>query len=72
MIDDLLSKVEAFKAESGLSDHRVGIVLARDGRLLERLRDGRRVWPEKAVEIRESIERECSQRGLSKNEKGAA
>lgn len=63
MDTDLLKSVEAFQRETGLSDHRVGMILARNGRLLPRLRGGGRVWPEKAAEIRAALKREAAARG---------
>lgn len=50
--DALLKEIDAFLAEHPLSDNRFGMLAARDGRLMERLRKGGRVWPEKEEEIR--------------------
>lgn len=69
MTNNLLADVENFMAETGLSEHRVGILLARNGRLIERLRDPkRRIWPETAAAIRAALR---EQRALRK-QKGAA
>lgn len=44
--DKLLKQIDVYLAESGLSEHRFGILAVSNGRLVERLRAGRRVWPE--------------------------
>lgn len=49
-------------AETGLSAHRVGMICANNGRIIERLRDGGRVWPETAVSIRAAIAQERARR----------
>ena len=72
MYHDLLEEIEAFQRDSGLSDDRVGKVLHNNGRLLERLRAGRRVWPEAVAQIRLNIASERAARGLGTTEKGAA
>lgn len=38
-------------AETGLSAHRVGILCANNGRIVDRLRSGGRVWPETEDEV---------------------
>ncbi|UVC14736.1 hypothetical protein [Mesorhizobium onobrychidis] len=38
--------------ETGLSAYRFGILAAKNGRLVERLRNGGRIWPETELEIR--------------------
>lgn len=55
MRGDLLSEVEAFLVESGLGEHRFGILAVRNGRLVERLRDGRRIWPDTEEKVRAFI-----------------
>lgn len=62
MAKDLLKKLEAFQAETGLSDHRVGMLLAKNGRLLPRLREGGRIWPETIAEIEGAMKRERAAR----------
>lgn len=47
----LLAQIEDFLAEHPMSDDTFGKRAARNGRLIERLRSGGRVWPEKEVEI---------------------
>lgn len=51
----ILTDIDAFIAETGLSEHRVGILLANNGRLIPRLRRGGRVWPETEQAIREAM-----------------
>lgn len=66
MQTDLLSIVERFAADANLSDHRAGMVLAKNGRLLERLRDPKRkIWPDTAASIRAAVVREREARGLN-------
>jgi predicted nucleic acid-binding protein len=51
----LLSEIEAFLSEAGIGEHRFGILAAKNGRLVERLRDGRRIWPETEAQVRAYI-----------------
>lgn len=61
----LLAEIEQFRSETGLSKHRVGILLAKNGRLIDRLRSpSGRVWPETEEEIRANIAVERERRGL--------
>jgi len=55
MTDLLLTELERIQGETGLSDHRIGILAVNNGRLLERLRSGGRVWPETESKIRKYI-----------------
>lgn len=48
----LLAEIDAFLTEFGMSDFRFGLLACRNGRLVERLRQGRRVWPETEAQIR--------------------
>lgn len=48
----LLSDIDKFLAETGMGDFRFGWLATRNGRLLERLRAGRRVWPETEAQAR--------------------
>lgn len=66
MIKSLITELEDFRAETGLSEHRVGIVLARDGRIFDRLRAGGRVWPEKDAAIRLAIRNERRKREIKR------
>ena len=52
MNTNLLQEIEAFMAETGIGAFRFGIKAIRNGRLVERLRSGGRVWPETEKEIR--------------------
>ncbi|MBN8293244.1 hypothetical protein JI664_14815 [Rhodobacter sp. NTK016B] len=58
MSQKLISEIETFIAETGLSEHRVGILLAGNGRLVGRLRKGSRVWPETECKIRNALRAE--------------
>ncbi|WP_314188783.1 hypothetical protein [Paracoccus yeei] len=62
MSRNLLSELEGLMADTGLSAHRVGILCAKNGRIIDRLRAGGRVWPETESEIRSAIRRERSRR----------
>lgn len=68
MDNNLRTHVERFVADSGLSEHRVGILLARNGRLLERLRDPKRkFWPDTVEAIMAAIQRERERRNIPEN-----
>ena len=41
--------ITEFQRETGLSDHRIGILATGNGRLIERLARGGRVWPETEI-----------------------
>lgn len=62
MQQSLLPEIETFMAETGLSEHRAGILLANNGRLVERLRDEKRIWPETEIQVRQSLARERAKR----------
>lgn len=64
MKNDLLKAVEAFQRDAGLSDHRVGWLLAKNGRLIQRLRGGGRIWPETVDAITAAIKEERAKRNL--------
>lgn len=49
----LLKEIDEFLSETGLGPHRFGILAAKNGRLVERLRAGRRIWPDTESQIRE-------------------
>lgn len=68
MSHGLLSEVEKFRDETGLSEHRVGILLSRNGRLIDRLRSEGRVWPETERKIRDALARERLRRVLPNTE----
>lgn len=55
----LLSDIEEFLSETGMSPYRFGFESVKNGRLVERLREGRtpggktvRVWPDTEAQIR--------------------
>lgn len=70
MTDTLLSEIEQFLAETGMPEYTFGIKAARNGRLVERLRQGTtperkkpvRVWPETAQMVRDFIASERQRR----------
>ena len=49
---DLLSEINKFLAAEKLGEHRFGILAANNGRLVERLRSGGRIWPETEEQVR--------------------
>lgn len=53
MTNDLLSDIEKFMALEKIGEHRFGILAAKNGRLVERLRSGGRIWPETAEQVKE-------------------
>lgn len=55
MRTDLLSEIDAFLATENIGEHRFGILAANNGRLVERLRSGRRVWPDTEERVRAFI-----------------
>lgn len=55
MNTDLLSEIDRYLAVKKISEHRFGILAASNGRLVERLRAGGRVWPETEDQIRSFI-----------------
>ena len=55
MSGNLIEEIDAFLRESGFSEHRFGILVAKNGRLVERLRSGGRVWPDTEEKIRACI-----------------
>jgi hypothetical protein len=52
MSTNLLSEIEKFMAEANLGPHRFGILAASNGRLVERLREGGRIWPDTEQQVR--------------------
>jgi hypothetical protein len=52
MRSHLLTDIDVFLAETGMGEFRFGLLAARNGRLVERLRAGGRVWPETEAIIR--------------------
>jgi len=74
MSNDLLTEIDKFLAETGMGEHRFGLLAANNGRLVERLRTPRqngqpsRVWPETEEQVRSFI---ASRRAASKQEEAA-
>lgn len=52
MAKDLLSEIDEFLRSEDIGEHRFGILATNNGRLVERLRDGGRVWPETEEKVR--------------------
>ncbi|MDP3936708.1 MAG: hypothetical protein Q8R92_01075 [Deltaproteobacteria bacterium] len=70
---DLLTEVEAFLVESGLGEHRFGILAVKNGRLVERLRNNRRIWPDTEMKVRAFIRsRRDSQKSTRNLSRGVA
>lgn len=53
MKNELLSEIEAFLKSERIGEHRFGILAANNGRLVERLRSGGRIWPDTEGRVRE-------------------
>ena len=67
MQNTILHEVEQFMADAAISDHRAGFLLAKDGRLLERLRNPNRKrppHPDRIALIRRNIAAQRKARGL--------
>jgi hypothetical protein len=65
MSKSLLSEIETFMSEQGLSAYRFGIKAAKNGRLVERLQNGGRIWPETEMEIRAFMRSERQRRAAT-------
>lgn len=52
---ELLREIDAFLKTAEIGEHRFGILAANNGRLVERLRNGRRVWPDTEQRVREFL-----------------
>lgn len=61
----LLTELEEFVAATGLSEHRAGILVANNGRIIPRLRGGGRIWPDTEAKVRAAIAREMAKRELA-------
>lgn len=69
MNDTLLSEIEDFLSETGMTAYRFGFLAAKNGRLVERLREGVtpqgkpvRIWPETAQQVRAFMRAERQKR----------
>lgn len=58
MTDTLLTEIEAFLVETGMGEYRFGLKAARNGRLVERLRQGTTPEKGKPVWVRPETERQ--------------
>lgn len=55
MHTDLLSEIDSYLAEAKFGEHRFGILAVSNGRLVERLRSGGRIWPDTEERVRSFI-----------------
>ena len=62
MAQKLLDEIDQFLSETGMSAYRLGFLSVRNGRLVDRLRSGGRIWPETEMEVRAFIRSERSKR----------
>lgn len=67
----LLSDIDKFLAETGMSAGYFGWCAVKNWRLVERLRDGGRIWPETEAEIRAYMISERRSRPAPKQESAA-
>jgi hypothetical protein len=68
----LIVEIDAFLAESRIGEHRFGILAAKNGRLVERLRSGGRVWPETEERVRAFMEQRRNSRSVKRENAEAA
>ena len=69
----LIDEIDGFLAEFDIGEHRFGILAASNGRLVERLRLGGRVWPETEERIRNFMsERRSKKSGRYRRESAQA
>jgi hypothetical protein len=68
----LLTEIDAFLTETGMSEYRFGLLAAKNGRLVERLRAGTpkkgrpaRIWPETEMQVRSFIIAERQRRRVA-------
>lgn len=72
MRPNLLSEIGDFLRETGLSEYRFGFLAVRNGRLVERLREGGRIWPDTEDKVRAFIIAERRMRPAPKQDEKAA
>ncbi len=72
MATTLLTEIDAFLSETGMTPYSFGYTSCRNGRLVERLRAGTtpegrpvRIWPETEQQIRKFIRTERAKRGVA-------
>ena len=58
----LLSEIEAFCASRGIAESTFGRLAVNDGKLVARLRLGRRIWPDTEEKVRAFMQRADSSR----------
>lgn len=63
MEQNLLTEVREAMALLGVKEHRFGILAAGNGRLVERLEENRRIWPETEERVRQFIARVREEKG---------
>lgn len=71
MRQNLITEIKDFLAETGLSAYRFGFLAVRNGRLVERLESGKRVWPETEAEVRAFIRAERRRRMADTQQKAS-
>jgi CHASE3 domain sensor protein len=59
---NLIDEIDAFLEEFGIGDHRFGMLATKNGRLLERLRAGGRLYPDVERKIRDFMRDERDRR----------
>lgn len=52
MRNTLLNDIDAFRRETGMTEYRFGFLAVKNGRLVERLRKGGRIWPDTEAQVR--------------------
>lgn len=62
MRSPILEEIDAFMAETGIGGFRFGILAIKNGRLVDRLRSGGRIWPETEERIRVFMKAEKERR----------
>jgi hypothetical protein len=58
----LVDDIDKFRAEFGVAEYTFGLYAVRNGRLMERLRGGGRIWPETEEPIRRWMRTETIRR----------
>ncbi|PJN94412.1 hypothetical protein CNY89_14670 [Amaricoccus sp. HAR-UPW-R2A-40] len=71
MHQNLITEIDEFLAETGLSGYRFGLLAAKNGRLVDRLKGGGRVWPETEAQVLGFIRQRRAERATT-NRTGAA
>ncbi|NSY17228.1 hypothetical protein [Neorhizobium sp. AL 9.2.2] len=72
MSTNLLIEIEKFMADAQIGPHRFGILAANNGRLVDRLREGRRVWPDTEQQVRKFMREYRKKRVAQPEQAGAA